>query len=139
MFQRIGNAIKPTFFKSPPLTSQQKKIMDGIKNILAKDSSEMNVRKANITIDKYSRANPQVDEKSIIYMRKMIDAYTHQNEDIGDGISRMSSSFDSNQKDQIARRRTKEMKNKKIDVDDDTPDVKNQNLQRLQTAGNRLG
>ena len=92
----FGNIIKTKISsKPPPLSSQQKKIMDGIKNILAKDSSEMNVRKANITIDKYSRANPQVDEKSIIYMRKMIDAYT--------------------------------------------PDAKNQNRQRLQTAGNRLG
>ena len=59
----------------PPLTSQQKKIMDGIKNILAKDSSEMNIRKANMTIDKYSRANPQVDDKAIAYMRKMISSY----------------------------------------------------------------
>ena len=59
----------------PPLTSQQKKIMDGIKNILAKDSSEMNITKANMTIDKYSRANPQVDDKSIAYMKKMVDSY----------------------------------------------------------------
>ena len=59
----------------PPLSSQQKKIMDGIKNILAKDSSEMNIRKANMTIDKYSRANPQVDDKVVAYMRKMISSY----------------------------------------------------------------
>ena len=59
----------------PSLTSQQKKIIDGIKNILSKDSSEMNVRKANMTIDKYSRANPQVDDRAIAYMRKMIASY----------------------------------------------------------------
>ena len=60
----------------PPLSSQQKKIIDGIRNILAKDNSEMNLRKANMTIDKYSRANPQVDDKAIYYMRKMIASYT---------------------------------------------------------------
>ena len=49
--------------------------MDGIKNILTKNSSEMNIRKANMTIDKYSRANPQVDDKAIAYMRKMIASY----------------------------------------------------------------
>ena len=79
ILQRVGNAIKSVGGKSnpiaPPLTSQQKKIMDGIKNILAKDSSEMNIRKANMTIDKYSRANPQVDDKAIAYMRKMISSY----------------------------------------------------------------
>ena len=75
MFQRIGNAIKPTFFKSPPLTSQQKQIIDGIKHILAKDSSEINIQKANMTIEKYSRANPQVDDKTITYMKKMIASY----------------------------------------------------------------
>ena len=59
----------------PPLSSQQKQIIDGIKNILAKDNSEMNVRKANMTIDKYFRANPQVDDKAITYMKKMISSY----------------------------------------------------------------
>lgn len=149
-FKELRKELKEDIFSSakkllkvhsdgPVLTSQQKKIMDGIKNILAKNSSEMNVQKANMTIDKYSRANPQVDDKAIAYMKKMISSYTSKNEDVGDGIARMSTSFDSNQKDQIAKRRTKEMKNKKIDVDDDTPDAKTQNLQRLRAAGSRLG
>lgn len=149
-FKELRKELKEDIFSSakkllkahsdePVLTSQQKKIMDGIKNILAKNSSEMNVQKANMTIDKYSRANPQVDDKSIAYMKKIISIYSSKNENVGDGIARMSSSFDSNQKDQIARRRTKEMKNKKIDVDDDTPDAKTQNLQRLRAAGSRLG
>ena len=69
------DAVQEGIFSNPPLSSQQKKIMDGIKNILAKNSSEMNIRKANMTIDKYSRANPQVDDKSIAYMKKMVDSY----------------------------------------------------------------
>jgi CHASE3 domain sensor protein len=69
------DAVQEGIFSNPPLSSQQKKIMDGIKNILAKNSSEMNVQKAKMTIEKYSRANPQVDDKSIVYMKKMVDSY----------------------------------------------------------------
>ena len=69
------DAVQEGIFSSPTLSSQQKKIMDGIKNILAKNSSEMNIQKAKMTVDKYSRANPQVDDKAITYMKKMISSY----------------------------------------------------------------
>ena len=61
----------------PPLSSNQMQVMKGIKGILAKDSSEMNIRKAKATIDKYVRSHPDVDDKTLNHMKKMIDVYAN--------------------------------------------------------------
>lgn len=63
------------------------------------------------------------------------------NEDLGDGVARMSSTFQPKTKDAIARKRTgmPAKQENEEDEKEDSLSVKNDNLRRIRSAGSRLG